>query len=630
MKSKRSFFGLKRVVAVCLIISAVLVLVPSGIFATERSGIVIKDVSFKTKLGEIYSYPEGYYYTTQNLEYLPRTLEAWVLIPKNKINQNCGVIFGNYAEFENDVYINYEIAKDGVPRMVWSDNDRTKHDFYFRDAAIQPDVWTHVAFVYGGGSNGKSICCYINGELRQEYGEEKWSNIHNSFYENKFSLAGDLRALNSNHFRGELGDVVIYSDTRDAETIAQDMTAPNTDDRAMIAYYNLFEAESKQDVPDKSGNGYDMYYGKTWLSESEMQALRDTDEDQYAYSIAIVPDTQHTTCNFPHKLQYIYDWLIENAEEKNIQYVISVGDMTNNNTEGEWETVKTQTDRMNGIVPYTVLRGNHDSVTNGTTQFFDRYYAKKDGYYYGHVKENGGFFNEDSVKNTYLLFSVGSVNYMILNLDFGAGDDVLAWADSVLRQYPDHRVIVVTHAYLSSDGTTIAKGEFAAPSSYTSPEGIKFNDGEDMWNEVLRYHENIEMIVCGHVNSDSIVMTKTYGLNKNVVYQILIDGQNPDALLGSLGLVAMMYFTEDGNVAAIEYYSTVWDAYFKNGKSRIKLNFPSHESEILPEVPANTGKDGNKMNPWTIAVIAGVGSALVIGSLITAFVLCRARKRKSE
>ena len=40
---------------------------------------------------------------------------------------------------------------------------------------------------------------------------------------------------------------------------------------------------------------------------------------------------------------------------------------------------------------------------------------------------------------------------MILTLEFGPRDAVLAWADSVLRQHLATPAIVVTHAYLESD-----------------------------------------------------------------------------------------------------------------------------------------------------------------------------------
>ncbi len=611
---------MKKSIAFFLIISLFVSLFSPGISANDgrKTGIKIKDILQKNIEGDIVSYAEGCYYSEKCFESLPRTLEAWVYLPSNVISQDCGVIFGSYSGYAKDVYINYEIAANGVPKMVFGDMNKEKHEFRFESAAIGANVWTHVAFVYGGGS----ISCYINGELKQQYSGNDWRQIQDSFSENKFALAGDLSALNARHFKGELGDVVIYSDIRKAETIANDMLSPDTSDRSMLAYYKLFDAENRQDVPDQSGNGYDMYYCKTFTSESEMNSLRTKDESTYAYSIAFIPDTQYTTAYNPTKLHYIYDFLIENAKSRNIKYVISLGDMTDQNTALEWELVKSQTDRLNGIVPYTVLRGNHDTTRNDGALLFDEYYSKKDGYYYNHVKENGGFYNEDSVTSTYLLFNAGNTDYMILNLDYGASDNTLAWADSVIRQHPEHRVIVATHAYLSNDGTTISKGESGTTEGYHPSDGSPSNDGEEIWNDLLRHHENIAMVVCGHMYSDRILIEQACGTSQNTVYQILINGQVPDSLMKGLGLVAMMYFTEDGSVAAIEYYSTVFNAYFKNGSSRIKLKLPSNRPVPVPSEPKS------KTNTTMIILISCAAVAVAGGGVSLAIVFARKKKRQ--
>lgn len=625
---KKTFNSAKIIISLLLLFSTLFLISAAGISAldtSEKSGITIKDTYRKVN-GSIYTFSEGYYYTDQPFENIPRTFEAWVKIPKSFYNTDCGVIFGNYAGYDKDVYINYEILKGGVPRFLYSVGNGEKHDFCFDEATVEPDKWTHIAIVYGAGSTLNNIHCYINGELRQSFGADKWSLIPKAFYENKFSLAGDGRSLNKNHFKGELGDVVMYSDVRNAELIKADMTAPDTDNGAMIAYYQLFGASSKQDIPDKSGNGFHMYYSDTWTSEKEMMEFRSQDGANYAYSIAFIPDTQYMTRSYPENLSTMYDWLINNAQKRNIQYVVSVGDMTNDNKDEEWQTVKAQTDRMNGIIPYTVLRGNHDTIPNDGAENFDKYYAQKDGYYYNHVKENGGFYDEDSVKNTYLLFSVGKVDYMLLNLDFGADNDVLVWANSVLSEYPDRRVIVVTHAYLSFDGTTLKKGGNGAPSHYKSPVGVEFNDGDFIWDELIWRHENVSMVVCGHMHSDSIVVSKAYGMSKNTVYQMLIDAQTSDSVLGGLGLVGMMYFTEDGEFAAIEYYSTVWNSYFYNRSSRTTFNFPPVEEEAIPEQPAADKKADNN-NVLIISVVSGSAVAVVICG-ICALVVCKKKRAK--
>ena len=70
------------------------------------------------------------------------------------------------------------------------------------------------------------------------------------------------------------------------------------------------------------------------------------------------------------------------------------------------------------------------------------------------------------------------------------------------------------------------------------------------------------MVVCGHDPTDNIVVLKTPGEYGNVVTQILIDPQGVD-VAEPTGMVAMFYFSADGNNVDVRYYSTVKNQYLK-------------------------------------------------------------------
>ena len=54
---------------------------------------------------------------------------------------------------------------------------------------------------------------------------------------------------------------------------------------------------------------------------------------------------------------------------------------------------------------------------------------------------------------------------------------------------------------------------------------------------------------------------------------MLIDPQGTDAKLGTMGLVAMLYFSEDGNSVQVEYYSTTRKKFYKsNNQFEMTLN----------------------------------------------------------
>jgi hypothetical protein len=91
------------------------------------------------------------------------------------------------------------------------------------------------------------------------------------------------------------------------------------------------------------------------------------------------------------------------------------------------------------------------------------------------------------------------------------------------------------------------------------------------------------MIVSGHMHHDSAVVSPREGDAGNTVYQVLMDPQSTCNKLGGIGVVGLMYFTEDGNHAKIEYYSTVLDKYFSESNKTLSLTFGEPEEETTAE-----------------------------------------------
>lgn len=72
--------------------------------------------------------------------------------------------------------------------------------------------------------------------------------------------------------------------------------------------------------------------------------------DDYAYSMAIIGDTQKVSYLTPDNMSKIYDYIIDNAEAKNIKFVMGLGDITDQNMESEWVNDMAQIKRMDGIL----------------------------------------------------------------------------------------------------------------------------------------------------------------------------------------------------------------------------------------------------------------------------------------
>ena len=308
----------------------------------------------------------------------------------------------------------------------------------------------------------------------------------------------------------------------------------------------------------------------------------------YAYSFAVVGDTQIVTANDvrngkEHLLE-MYDWIVANKDEKKIKYVFGLGDITDKTDVAQWEHATKAIQKLDGEIPYSVIRGNHDlpgwiGDTNDKTDYFTQKLGTES--YKSQFPENG-FYEAGNIFNSWRTLTVGTIDYLLLALDHGASDDVLAWASDIIEQHPYHNVIITTHAYLGADGTTLDTHDSSRP---TSSKGS--NDGDDMWSQLVSQHDNIVLVMSGHDPSETIVVSRDKGVYGNFVTSMLIDPQGVDAAEGSTGMVAMLYFSEDGRKVQVEYYSTVHGKYF------LQENQFSFELEVVDKFLADVTNAGS-------------------------------------
>ena len=283
-----------------------------------------------------------------------------------------------------------------------------------------------------------------------------------------------------------------------------------------------------------------------------------------AYTFCVQGDPQYIVQSYPDKLPLINDWILANKDSKNIQYVFSMGDTTNHDTAVEWERALAELSRLNGVIPYSVVRGNHDGSAGYNAAFNNEAYKAM----------FDGFYSESTLENSYATFTVGEVKYLHITLDYMASDSILAWAGNLIEKYYDHRVIISTHAYLAYDGTLLTSSAGTTGST---------NNGQQMWDKLIRKHENIFLVLSGHVSAIELGYSQMVGDNGNVVTQIMTDGQTLDRKNGAMGLISMLHFSEDGKTLSVEYYSTVYGRYLGKN-SQITLTVPEY-TVSEPETP---------------------------------------------
>ena len=483
------------------------------------------------------------YFAKDHFSQLPSTIEATVYFPSS-VNpaSRGGVILGNYTSSGN-ACLNFEIHTQGHPRLYMTDENGKKFDFTFQNATVYTGKQTHVAIVKDSAKG--QISCYINGELKQTISATSPFSID---FTEKMSIGGDLRSGNAQYFKGKIKNVMLYSDVRTAEEIAVDCLDARLEIDNLLGYYDL---STKSDVlSDENGVGPDFSINLPWADDY-------VPVEDYAYSFAVLGDIQSLTLLYPDKLSCIYDWIVDNIEEKKIKFVFGLGDITDDDTVREWNLAKSEMKKMDLKVPYSVVRGNHDSVKN-----FNKYFS---------YEEFGDFINdsfEENLLNTYQKFSVGNTKYLVFCFDIGPSDEVLEWASSIIEKNKDHNVIITTHIYLSTNGNTSD-----GTKKYSSG-----NTGEMMWEKLVKKHENMVLVLSGHHPTNKVVMSERIGDNGNKVTQMLIDPQVADINYGGLGMVAMLYFSEDGKKVDVEYYSTVRDKYFMN-ENQFSIELDTLEAE---------------------------------------------------
>ena len=259
----------------------------------------------------------------------------------------------------------------------------------------------------------------------------------------------------------------------------------------------------------------------------------------FDYSFAVVGDIQNVTYKYPEKVSTIYDYIVNNVEKKKIAHVFSLGDLTEGDSLGEWTTVKKAISKLDGVVRYSLVRGNHDGKSGYLNAFGNSSLYRK--------QYKASFL---SSLNTVVEFSAGDLDYLVLNLDYLPSDEVLAWANSVVEAHPYHNVIVTTHANLESNG-----------SRYDSDGG---NGGTAQWEKFTSKHSNIVLGLYGHVDDEYLQAVQTKGVNGNVVTELLIDPQKTDLSYdGGVGIVAFLYFSNGGKNVDLRYYSTIRNQYYR-------------------------------------------------------------------
>lgn len=549
------------------------------------------------------------YILTEKHKSMPLTFEAVFSVDADALTDTT-TILGSDGMF--DPAMVFSLNKYGQPRVAIRDvADYSKQSVYvFKNVNVATGEKIHLSIVMD--FDKKEMYCYVNGVLIETLTgiaaiapfEEKHLQV----------IGGDHRNGNATHFTGVIESVAVWSDIRTESEIAADYKdGINTSDEQLLAAYDFTKCP-KHFVKDLSSNGNDLKHIVLWQEKEDVEPV-----GNFEYSFAVIGDTQTICQNDPDAMEAIYDWLLKNKESQKIEYVIGLGDITDDSTDEEWDAATKYISKLDGKIPYVLTRGNHDDwddfnrnlhngfyentvdgmMNSGTVSLTDPnqpglipqqqpdgsiIYVTREG----DIPEGGDV--EGDLTNTYRYFSVQGTDYLIMTLDFAPDEATLKWADSVIEANPDHKVIIVTHAYMYRDGDQISAEDCYPPTYYTGYDDPQ--NGDDMWQKCFSKHENVVLVLSGHDPWQHIVYRQDVGEKGNTVTQMLIDPQYMDSFIGSTAMVAMFYFSNDGKTLTVRYYSVEKDCYGSE-ISQFTIGLYTHEHEYKEIItPATLTKDG--------------------------------------
>lgn len=570
-----------------------------------------------TKTGMSFSAADQYRQSFP-MDATPNTISAWINLPASLADDTpAGVIFGNYDSYPA---ISLEIAKSGHPKLLWQQDEKNATEILFDKIDLRIGKWVHLSVTRNPAAG--VFTCYINGEQKQQITLTGTPDIIPA---GACRVGGDYRPGNTNYFKGEIAGIAVYPTARTASEItSKDMKIPDV--KAALCIYML---------NNKTDGLQDRSMKRNHLAAQTM--FYDYTPKTGKYTIAVIPDTQYIIQSYPTLMPKVADFVLARSETDDIKFIIHVGDVVNNITDKEWSLAKSELDRFDGKIPYSLAPGNHDYVTSGNvrnTQMFNQYFP------IDHFKANGaygGAYDETSSDNLYFCFEAIGLKYMVMSLEFGPREDVVRWANEVIAAHPEHNVIVATHAYLNKNAQHIKPGDQYVPSSYSFLGG-DCNNGDQLWSKLISKHPNIVLVLSGHINTENIVWRENKGEAGNSVIELLCDVQDLDNLYGGFGGVMFMTFSDGGQTVDISFASAIKNKYFKESNQfQIKLNVigtpdpettPEPESE--PEPPAETTAEPGIKKPdgkQSCKSSAGFGVFAIIG--FAAIVVTKTKGKKA-
>ena len=278
-------------------------------------------------------------------------------------------------------------------------------------------------------------------------------------------------------------------------------------------------------------------------------------EPNEVFTVVLMPDTQFYSEKYPDTYVQQTLWIRSRVKEDNLKFSIGLGDIVQNaKEEQEWINANRAASTLDGVLPYSMVPGNHDQASKDKmltrdTSLYNKYFPVSR---YADEKWYGGHLG-DKNDNNYCYFEGAGKKFLVLSVEFHPTIETLAWSAEVCQKHPQHNVIVATHSYLGLKSRT--------PSPLKG-YGLEGNSGDEMWDKLIRKQPNIFMVVCGHVGGVNMQTSKND--SGEPVIELLTDYQNLKN--GGDGWLRTMKFVPKENKIYVTAYSPLLKEYNNDPK----------------------------------------------------------------
>lgn len=322
--------------------------------------------------------------------------------------------------------------------------------------------------------------------------------------------------------------------------------------------------------------------------------------DSYDFCIPWITDTQYYAESYQNHFLHMNQWIVDNADEWNMNYVVHTGDIIDEyDMTYQWENADEAMKIFDDAgMAYGVLGGNHDVA--GNLGKYEQYYK-----YFGEDRFTsqptyGGSYQNN--KGHYDLISQNGQDMIFLYMSWDIGDEEINWMNQVLKQYSDRKAIICLHRY---NNVTISDD------TYLDYQGIILQ------NQVVKENPNVIAVINGHYHGSSYETTKfdddNDGVKERAVYQICTDYQA--GLEGGLEYIKMLYFDLDNDKIYVNSYSPYLDDYNYFDGTAINISEDGIKGNNLDSIVLDVDFDTTKKTISQDTITASVRSNNEIGTV---------------